>query len=127
MQTGSFADLGLDLALEAPGPVASVASHAAAGTLILRTAMSAGTRAEYAALLRGDRSSAAAAPEDVWQRAAEFLFERLAVRWTVAGVNTEGQSALLARFRAATSEERAAIRQALRAHLAEHFPELTAP
>ncbi len=123
---GSFAELGLDLELSAPeGPL--TATHAAAGELELRTAMSPGTRAEYAALLRGDRSSAAAAREDLWQRAGEFLFERLAVRWTVAGVTTEGQAALLARFRAATREERAAVREALRAHLLEHFPELTAP
>jgi hypothetical protein len=89
--------------------------------------LSPGTRAEYAALLRGDRSSAAAAREDVWQRAVEFLFERLAVRWTVTGVPTEGQAALLARFRAATREERTAVREALRAHVPEHFPELEAP
>jgi len=125
--TGSFADLGLDLELGAPETPAPVATHHAAGELALRTAMSAGTRGEYAALLRGERSSAAAVREDVWQRAVELLFERLAVRWTVAGVATEGQVALLARFRAATHEERSAVREALRAHLPEHFPELKAP
>jgi len=124
---GSFAELGLDLELSAPEAPGPVATHDAAGELVLRTVMSPGTRAEYAALVRGERSSAAAAREDVWQRAVEFLFERLAVRWTVAGVATEGQSALLARFRAATREERSAVRQALRAHLPEHFPELKAP
>ncbi len=126
---GSFADLGLDLELSAPAaPVAATATHAAGdGELELRTALTPGTRAEYAALLRGDRSGAAAAREDVWQRAVEFLFERLAVRWTIAGVVTEGQGALLARLRAATREERAAVREALRAHLPEHFPELEAP
>ena len=124
---GSFADLGLDLSLELD--VEATAAHPLGddGSLELRTAMSPGTRAEYAALLRGDRSSAAAAREDVWQRAVEFLFERLAVRWTVAGVDTTGQSALLARFRAATRDERAAIREAFRAHVPEHFPELSAP
>ena len=80
-----------------------------------------------AALVRGERSSAAAARDDVWQRAVELLFERLAVRWTVAGVATEGPAALLARFRAATREERSAVREALRAHLSEHFRELKAP
>jgi len=124
---GSFADLGLDLELSAPGAPEPVAIHDAAGELVLRTVMSPGTRAEYAALLRGERSRAAAAREDVWQRAVEFLFERLAVRWTVAGVATEGQSELLARFRAATRDERSAVREALRAHLLEHFPELEAP
>jgi len=124
---GSFADLGLDLELGAPAAPEPAAAYDAAGELVLRTAMSPGTRAEYAALLRGDRSSAASAREDVWQRAVEFLFERLAVRWTVAGIAAEGQPALLARFRAATGEERAAVREALRIHLPEHFPELDAP
>ena len=40
---------------------------------------------------------------------------------------SEGPAALLARFRAATREERAAVRDALRVHLPEHFPELEAP
>jgi len=126
---GSFAELGIDLELTAPAEGEGVATHtdAAGGELVLRTVMSPGTRAEYAAGLRGERSAAAAAREDVWQRAVEFLFERLAVRWTIAGVTTEGQAALLARFRAATGEERAAVREALRAHLPEHFPELDAP
>jgi len=124
---GSFAELGLDLELSAPETPEPVAILDAAGELVLRTVMSPGTRAEYAALVRGERSGAAAAREDVWQRAVEFLFERLAVRWTVAGVATEGQSELLARFRAATRDERSAVREALRAHLLEHFPELEAP
>ena len=125
---GSFADLGLDLDLSTPAEDPEpTATHDAGGALVLRTVMSPGTRAEYAALLRGERSTAAAAREDLWQRAVEFLFERLAVRWTVAGVAAEGQAALLARFRAATREERAAVRTALRAHLPAHFPELEAP
>jgi len=124
---GSFTDLGLDLELSAPEAPEAVATHHAAGELVLRTVMSPRTRAEYAALVRGERSGAAATREDVWQRAAEFLFERLAVRWTVAGVAAEGQAALLARFRAATRDERSAVREALRAHLPEHFPELEAP
>jgi hypothetical protein len=126
---GSFADLGIDLDLSAPGDVEATARHedAAGRVLELRTALTPGTRAEYAALLRGDRSSAASAREDVWQRAVEFLFERLAVTWTVAGVATTGQAALLARLRAATGEERASVRAALREHLPAHFPGLEAP
>jgi len=123
----SFADLGLDLDLTAPDAPELVATHDAGGELLLRTVMSPGTRREYAALLRGERSTVATAREDVWQRAVEFLFERLAVRWTVSGVATEGQAALLARFRAATREERTAVRKALRVHLPAHFPELEAP
>ena len=91
--------------------------------LSLRGAMTPKTRQEYAATLAGQPLS----QEDAWQRAVEFLFERLAVRWEVAGVPTEGQKALLLRFRVATQDERRFVRDALREHMAEHFPELQAP
>jgi hypothetical protein len=91
--------------------------------LTLRGAMTPRTRQEYAATLHGNPLS----QEDAWHRAAEFLFERLAVRWEISGVPTEGQKALLMRFRMASHEERQAVRDALREHLAEHFPELEAP
>ena len=126
---GSFAELGLDLDLAAPRQDDPVATQldGEGRALVLRTALSPGTRGEYRALLRGERSTAASGREDVWQRAPEFLYERLAVSWTVADVATTGQGALLARLRAATRDERASVRAALRAHLAEHFPELPAP
>ena len=45
--------------------------------------------------------------EDAWQRAVEFLFERLAVRWEIAGAEPiERQKELLARFRFAGRDER---------------------
>ena len=90
--------------------------------LVLRGSMTAKTRQRYAALLHGGLQQ-----EDAWQRAVEFLFERLAVRWTVAGVPSEGQKALLMRFRVATQDERRWIRDVLREHLAEHFPDVEAP
>ena len=66
--------------------------------------------------------------EDAWQRAVEFLFERLAVRWEIAGAEPmTRQKELLGRFRFATKDERRWIRDVLREHLAEHFPELPAP
>jgi hypothetical protein len=128
----SFAELGIDLDLGdatvgEPPPATAVHTDAEGRVLELRTSMSPGTRTEYAALLKGERSTAAAAREDVWQRAVEFLFERLAVAWTVSDVRTEGQRELLTRLRAATHEERASVREALRAHVGEHFPELRAP
>ena len=85
--------------------------------------MSPATRREYAAVLGGSPLSR----EDAWHRAAEFLFERLAVRWEISGVPIERQKELLGRLRFSSSEERAWIRGALREHLAEHFPELEAP
>jgi hypothetical protein len=57
----------------------------------------------------------------------ELLFERLAVRWEIAGVPIDRQRELLARFRAANPAERAWVREALREHCAEHFPDVRAP
>jgi hypothetical protein len=91
--------------------------------LVLRGALTAKTRRQYHDVLHGNVLSR----EDAWQRAVELLFERLAVRWAVSGVETEGQRELLMRFRVATREERAWIRDVLREHVAEHFPELEAP
>jgi hypothetical protein len=92
--------------------------------LVLRGAMSPATRREYAAAAAGSPLSR----EDAWQRAAEFLFERLAVRWEIAGTEPiTRQKELLARYRFASQDERRWIREALREHVTEHFPELEAP
>jgi hypothetical protein len=94
--------------------------------LTLRGSLTPATRVRYAEVLAGgDR--AAATREDAWQRAVEFLFEQLAVRWTIADTAIERQRELLARFRAASPEERAWVRDALREHCEEHFPDLKAP
>ncbi len=90
--------------------------------LELRGSLSPASRREYANVLAGGLDR-----EDAWQRAAEFLFEHLAVSWTIAGLPTTRQNELLARDRLASAEERQFIRDALRAHVAEHFPELQAP
>jgi hypothetical protein len=92
-------------------------------TLTLRGALSPATRHEYAQALAGNQLS----QEDAWQRAVELLFERLAVRWVIAGAPIERQRELLLRFRAAGAEERAWIRTVLREHCAEHFPDVNAP
>jgi CRP-like cAMP-binding protein len=125
----SFAELDLDLDLSGADPGETEAVHELpdGSRLTLRTTMTPGTRGEYAAVAKGERSAAAATREDAWQRAVEFLFERLALRWEVAGVQTAGERELLARLRAATRAERALVRDALRAHVAEHFPDLDAP
>jgi hypothetical protein len=86
--------------------------------LRLRTVLSAPTRREYAAI--------GGAREDAWQRRAEFLFERLFVAWAVEGVPV-ARSQLLARYRFASQDERRMIREVLREHTAEYFPELEAP
>jgi hypothetical protein len=49
------------------------------------------------------------------------------VSWTVSGVETSRQRELPARFRVASPGERAWIRDVLREHLAEWFPDVQAP
>ena len=95
--------------------------------LTLRGTLTLATRREYADVVGGERRTAAATQEDTWARAVEFLFERLAVRWEVAGVETTRQKELLQRFRFASADERAWVRGVLRQHLAEWFPDLEAP
>jgi hypothetical protein len=94
--------------------------------LTLRGSLTPATRREYAELVAGG-TSAAQTREDIWQRAVEFLFERLAVAWTVSGVETSKQKELLLRFRVASQAERAWVRDVLREHLAEWFPDVEAP
>ena len=97
--------------------------------LVLRGSLPARARREYARTLAGEGRVAGgeSAREDAWQRAAELLFERLAVRWTIAGLPLDRQDELIGRYRMATAEERAWVRDVLRAHLAANFPELQAP
>ena len=93
-----------------------------ANVLELRGVLTLGARKEYAATLHGGLNQ-----EDAWQRAVELLFERVAVAWTVHGVRTDTQKALLARLRAASPEERRFVRESLRTHAAEYFPDIEAP
>jgi hypothetical protein len=111
---------------EAPRAPTTDYSDAEGNVLTLRGSLTLATRAQYAETT-GGAGSAAATREDDWHRAVEFLFERLAVRWVIAGVVTEKQQELLARFRVATDDERRWVRNTLREHLAENFPDLEAP
>jgi hypothetical protein len=90
--------------------------------LALRGSLTPAARREYADTLGGGLER-----EDAWQRAAELLFERLATQWTIAGLEITKQKELLGRYRMATADERAFVRDSLREHVAEHFPELQAP
>jgi hypothetical protein len=93
-----------------------------AGTLALRGALTPGSRREYSETLSGGLDR-----DDARQRATEVLFERLAVGWTVAGIKTTASRELLGRYRLASGAERAFVRDALRRHLEENFPDLEAP
>ena len=88
--------------------------------LTLRDELSAGTLRA----LRDLDAKPAASAEDRWQRRVEFLFERLAVEWTIAGLPLSGQKELLGRYRLASSGERQHIRQALAKHVVAHHPEI---
>jgi hypothetical protein len=65
-----------------------------------------------------------ASAEDRWQRRCELLFERLAVRWEIAGLPLESQKELLGRYRMASFEERRRVRDALAEHLRRHRPDV---
>ena len=89
--------------------------------------LTAGARREYGDLLAARTADASATREDLHQRALELLFERLAVRWEIAGVPLERQRELLARLRIASSEQRGWVRQALRDTAPSTSPSLQAP
>src|ERR1039458_6702806 len=52
--------------------------------IVLRGSLSPATRASYARIASGEDLAPGASREDAWQRAVEFLFERLTVSWTIA-------------------------------------------
>jgi len=88
--------------------------------LTLRKTLSAGTIAK----LGEPPAGAAATQEDAWQRRSELLFERLAVRWEIAGLPLEEQKMLLGRYRMADSETQRWVRRTIAEHLERHIPEL---
>jgi hypothetical protein len=90
--------------------------------LKLRGAMKPASRREYAETLAGGLHR-----EDARQRALELLFERVAVSWTIAGLEISSQKELLGRYRMASDSERSFARDALREHGAKHFPDLEVP
>jgi hypothetical protein len=103
-----------------PPPATTDYTDDEGNVLTLRDELSAGTLRSLADL---DARPAASA-EDRWQRRVEFLFERLAVRWEIAGLPLEGQRELLGRYRLASSSERQQVRAALAEHLAARHPEI---
>ena len=105
------------------GPSASTTEYRDpdGGVLTLRDELSAGTLREVEQL----DSRAGASSEDIWQRRQELLFERLAVRWEIAGLPLESQKELLGRYRMASSDERRWVRETLAEHLRTRHPEIT--
>ncbi len=88
--------------------------------LTLRDELTEGTLRTIASLEARPGASA----DDRWQRRTELLFERLAVRWEIAGLPLEGQKELLGRYRMASAEERRRVREILARHLRTRYPDL---
>jgi hypothetical protein len=88
--------------------------------LTLRQTLSAATIAKVGEGL----ANAAASQDDAWQRRSEILFERLAVRWEIAGLPLDDQKMLLGRYRMADAETQRWVRQTIARHLEQHIPEL---
>jgi hypothetical protein len=90
-------------------------------TLTLRKTLSAGTIGK----LREGPATAATSQDDAWRRRAELLFERLAVRWEIAGLPLEGQKMLLGRYRMADATTQQWVRERIAEHLERYIPELS--
>ncbi len=88
--------------------------------LTLRESLSAGTIAK----IGEPPASHAASLEDAWRRRTELLFERLAVRWEIAGLPLDDQAMLLGRYRMADSQTQQWVRETIGAHIERHIPEL---
>ncbi|MGN6663668.1 MAG: hypothetical protein ACTHK6_05615 [Solirubrobacterales bacterium] len=88
--------------------------------LTLRQTLSAGTIAKVGEPPAGQ----AASLEDAWRRRSEALFERLAVRWEIAGLPLSDQKMLLGRYRMADAETQQWVRQTIARHLERYLPEL---
>jgi hypothetical protein len=88
--------------------------------LTLRQSLSAATVAK----IGEPPASHAASLEDAWRRRSEALFERLVVRWEIAGLPLDDQKMLLGRYRMADGETQRWVRQTIDEHLRRHIPEL---
>jgi hypothetical protein len=89
-------------------------------TLTLRESLSAGTIAK----LGEGPATAATSQDDAWRRRSELLFERLAVRWEIAGLPLTDQKMLLGRYRMADPPTQQWVRETIAEHLERYIPEL---
>lgn len=95
-------------------------SDADGNVLTLRESLSRGTVAK----LGEGPATAATTQEDAWRRRSELLFERLAVRWEIAGLPLTDQKMLLARYRMADSATQEWVRRTIDQHVERFIPEL---
>lgn len=88
--------------------------------LTLRDSLSPGTVAK----LQEQVGSPAASADDIWRRRTEMLFERFAVRWTIAELPLSRQQELLGRYRLADEQTQRWVRETITDHVRRHHPEL---
>jgi hypothetical protein len=88
--------------------------------LTLRRSLSRGTIAQIGA----GPATAATTREDAWKRRSELLFERLAVRWEIAGLPLTDQKMLLGRYRMADGATQEWVRLTIVNHIDNFIPEL---
>jgi hypothetical protein len=101
-------------------PATTDYTDAEGNVLTLRNTVSAGTVAKLAEPVGGAGASA----DDMWRRRTELLFERFAVRWTIAGLPLDGQKELLGRYRLADEATQRWVRQTIDEHVRRHHPGL---
>lgn len=95
-------------------------SDAEGNVLTLRQSLSPGTIAK----LGEGPATAATTQEDAWRRRSELLFERLAMRWEIAGLPLTDQKMLLGRLRMADAETQEWVRRTIAEHIDRFIPEL---
>ena len=105
-----------------PGQPVPTSDYADAdgNVLSLRQTLSAGTIAK----IGEEPAGAASSLDDAWRRRTEILFERLAVRWEIAGLPLTEQAMLLGRYRMADADTQRWVRKTIATHIERHIPEL---
>ena len=88
--------------------------------LTLRESLSPGSLRKVAKA----REKGAGTVDDDWRRRTEMLFERLAVRWEIAGLPIDEQKLLIGRYRMADAGTQAWVRRTLSEHVERYLPEL---
>ena len=96
-------------------------TDAEGNVLTLRQSLSAGTIAK----LGEGPATAATSQDDAWRRRSELLFERLAVRWEIAGLPLDDQKMLLGRYRMADAATQEWVRRTIAEHVERFIPELS--
>lgn len=96
-------------------------TDAEGNVLTLRQSLSRGTIAK----IEAGPATAATSQDDAWRRRAEILFERLAVRWEIAGLPLTDQKMLLGRYRMADVATQQWVRETIAKHIDGHIPELS--